>query len=202
MSIGPRSLNGQIVVQIYQLDNSYKTLLIDPTSTVQDVCRSMADKIGFDDPEDDSLCFSLNECLDGVTSGCRRRGGRRGLMPATALQVCEVYVCALTLPHSFLPLRRLRQSAARCPPIGRCCPSWRAGSASRTPSSCCSASCTRTPSSTPRTPRSCTCSSSSRCTTSSRARTLPRRRTPCSLRRGSSRPSSGGTTPPPTSPAS
>jgi len=28
----------------------------------------MADKIGFEDPEDDSLCFSLNECMDGVTS--------------------------------------------------------------------------------------------------------------------------------------
>jgi hypothetical protein len=28
----------------------------------------MAEKIGYSDPEDDSLCFSLNECLDGVTS--------------------------------------------------------------------------------------------------------------------------------------
>jgi hypothetical protein len=36
--------------------------------TVNDVCRSMAEKIGFSDPEDDSLCFSLNECTDGVTS--------------------------------------------------------------------------------------------------------------------------------------
>ncbi len=41
----------------------------DPTRVyLQDVCRSMAEKIGFSDPEDDSLCFSLNECTDGVTS--------------------------------------------------------------------------------------------------------------------------------------
>jgi FERM central domain/WW domain len=34
----------------------------------------MAEKIGFEDPEDDSLCFSLNECVDGVTIS-------RGLAP-------------------------------------------------------------------------------------------------------------------------
>ena len=28
----------------------------------------MAEKIGFEDAEEDCLCFSLNECLDGVTS--------------------------------------------------------------------------------------------------------------------------------------
>jgi hypothetical protein len=35
---------------------------------LQDVCKAMAEKIGFEDPEEDCLCFSLNECLDGVTS--------------------------------------------------------------------------------------------------------------------------------------
>jgi hypothetical protein len=107
----PKVLNGKIVLQVWLLDNSYKTLLIEPTATVhvsphtagfcprcasapawmcartpslcaalnhphplmQDVCRSMADKIGFSDPEDDSLCFSLNECLDGVTSELAQR---------------------------------------------------------------------------------------------------------------------------------
>lgn len=122
MASGPRTLNGKVVLQVYMLDNSMKTLLVEPTSTVhvrfsncaaswpitaapgclvadwslyiqmlqftvnaadqpcrrcapsccfrcvQDVCRQMAEKIGFSDPEDDSLCFSLNECLDGVTS--------------------------------------------------------------------------------------------------------------------------------------
>ncbi len=34
----------------------------------QDVCRMMAEKIGFSDPEDDALCFCLCECLDGVSS--------------------------------------------------------------------------------------------------------------------------------------
>ena len=63
----PKTLNGKIVLQVYMLDNSYKTLLIEPTSTVHDVCREMAGKIGFADPEDDALCFSLNECADGVT---------------------------------------------------------------------------------------------------------------------------------------
>lgn len=69
MAAGPRTLNGKIVLQVYLLDNSYKTLLIEPTSTVSDVCRAMAEKIGFSDPEDDSLCFSLSECLDGATIG-------------------------------------------------------------------------------------------------------------------------------------
>lgn len=30
----PKTLNGKIVLQAYLLDNSYKTLLIEPTSTV------------------------------------------------------------------------------------------------------------------------------------------------------------------------
>jgi hypothetical protein len=94
---GPQTLNGKVVLRVYTLDNSMKTLLIEPTSTVhvrtdggvrssilpgclntaaiyppivQDVCRMMAEKIGFADPEDDSLAFSLNECLDGFTSEC------------------------------------------------------------------------------------------------------------------------------------
>ena len=49
-------------------DNSYKTLLTEPKATVLDTCKSLAEKLGFSDPEDDALCFSLNECLDGVTS--------------------------------------------------------------------------------------------------------------------------------------
>lgn len=64
-----RQLNGRVVLPVSLLDNSTRTLLIEPTQTVQEVCRSMAEKIGFSDPEDDSLCFSLNECLDGVTIG-------------------------------------------------------------------------------------------------------------------------------------
>lgn len=34
MASGPKTLNGKIVLQVYLLDNSYKTLLIEPTSTV------------------------------------------------------------------------------------------------------------------------------------------------------------------------
>jgi hypothetical protein len=30
----PKILNGKIVLQVWLLDNSYKTLLIEPTSTV------------------------------------------------------------------------------------------------------------------------------------------------------------------------
>lgn len=34
MSGGPRTLNGKVVLQVYMLDNSMKTLLVEPTSTV------------------------------------------------------------------------------------------------------------------------------------------------------------------------
>jgi hypothetical protein len=34
MSSGPRTLNGKVVLQVYMLDNSMKTLLVEPTSTV------------------------------------------------------------------------------------------------------------------------------------------------------------------------
>ena len=30
---GPKTMNGKIVLQVYMLDTSYKTLLIEPTST-------------------------------------------------------------------------------------------------------------------------------------------------------------------------
>jgi hypothetical protein len=30
----PKILNGKVVLQVYMLDNSYKTLLVEPTSTV------------------------------------------------------------------------------------------------------------------------------------------------------------------------
>jgi hypothetical protein len=47
----------------------------------QDVCLMMAKKIGFTNPEDDCLLFSLNEARDGSTSECITvpslwRGGR------------------------------------------------------------------------------------------------------------------------------
>jgi hypothetical protein len=91
----PKMMSGKVVLQCFMLDNSYKTLLIEPTATVlvsapagstsravsarsspfshpaprsQEVCRVMAEKIGFSDPEEDSLCFGLSECTDGVTS--------------------------------------------------------------------------------------------------------------------------------------
>ena len=35
----PKTLDGKIVLQAYMLDNSYKTLLVEPSSTVHDVCR-------------------------------------------------------------------------------------------------------------------------------------------------------------------
>ncbi len=35
----PKTLDGKIVLQAYFLDNSYKTLLVEPSSTVHDVCR-------------------------------------------------------------------------------------------------------------------------------------------------------------------
>ena len=38
-----------------------------PPPPYQDVSRMMAEKLGFSDPEDDSLCFGICECLDGST---------------------------------------------------------------------------------------------------------------------------------------
>ncbi len=35
----PQTLDGKIVLKAYFLDNSYKTLLVEPSSTVHDVCR-------------------------------------------------------------------------------------------------------------------------------------------------------------------
>jgi hypothetical protein len=64
---GPREVGGKVVLRVYLLDNSFKTLLVEPASTVEDVVASMAEKLGFANPDDDSLCFSLHECRDGVT---------------------------------------------------------------------------------------------------------------------------------------
>jgi hypothetical protein len=61
----PKTLDGKIVLQAHLLDNSYKTVLVEPSSTVHDVCRKLAEQIGFSDPDDDSLCFALCETHDG-----------------------------------------------------------------------------------------------------------------------------------------
>lgn len=50
----------------------------------------MADKLNFANPADDCLCFSLHECLDGVTSA---RGA--GLLGAAARRGRDT-VCART----------------------------------------------------------------------------------------------------------
>uniref|UniRef100_A0A7S1CBC4 WW domain-containing protein n=1 Tax=Bicosoecida sp. CB-2014 TaxID=1486930 RepID=A0A7S1CBC4_9STRA len=60
-------LSGKVIVRVNLLDNSQKTLLVEPTTTVQDVIRTMADKVGFANPADDCLNFSLHEVKDGVT---------------------------------------------------------------------------------------------------------------------------------------
>lgn len=44
-----------------------KTLLMDETATVGDVCAEMALKVGFQNCTAVGPCFSLHECLDGVT---------------------------------------------------------------------------------------------------------------------------------------
>ena len=70
MAEGPKTVGNQVVLKVYLLDNSYKTILVELTSTVQDVVRIMADKLGFANPADDCLNFSLHECKDeeGVIS--------------------------------------------------------------------------------------------------------------------------------------
>ena len=107
MALGPKTLRGKVILRVNLLDNSQKTLLVEPISTVQvsphartrntsggacdagharapsprprprpqDVVRMMADKCNFANPSDDCLCFSLHECLDGVTSALACAGG-------------------------------------------------------------------------------------------------------------------------------
>lgn len=55
-------------------------MLIDSVSTAQDVCQFMATKLNFADPMDDALCFSLHECIDGVTVS-RALAGEREILP-------------------------------------------------------------------------------------------------------------------------
>lgn len=61
-------LSGKVILRVNLLDNAQKTLLVEPTTTVQDVIRIMADKLGFANPADDCLNCSLHEVKDGVTS--------------------------------------------------------------------------------------------------------------------------------------
>ena len=56
MATGPRTLNGKVVLQIYMLDNSMKTMLAEPTSTVK--VRSWAGD------------GQLGRSLAGLTHGC------------------------------------------------------------------------------------------------------------------------------------
>mmetsp|Transcript_169178 Transcript_169178/g.411310 ORF Transcript_169178/g.411310 Transcript_169178/m.411310 type:complete len:425 (-) Transcript_169178:53-1327(-) len=60
-------LSGKVIVRVNLLDNSQKTLLVEPTTTVQDIVNIMADKIDFANKEDDALNCSLHEVKDGVT---------------------------------------------------------------------------------------------------------------------------------------
>lgn len=48
------------------LDNSLKTLLIDEGTTAEDICRTMAEKLGFENPKEDSRYFGLFEARNGA----------------------------------------------------------------------------------------------------------------------------------------
>lgn len=62
-------VGGQLVVKVYLLDNSMKTLLVAEDATAADVCAYMLEKIGLAGGSAGPLaaCFSLHECTDGVT---------------------------------------------------------------------------------------------------------------------------------------
>ena len=59
-------LGDKIVLKVYMLDNSSKTLLITSTATAEEVTASMAEKLGFANV-DDAGFFALFEALDGGT---------------------------------------------------------------------------------------------------------------------------------------
>lgn len=151
----------------------------------QDASEMMARKIGFADPEEDCLCFSMHECRDGVTStrstslsspftypclslppsppvtSRERFGGYSTLVllrtPITPSVPSLPLPLPLALPRSS-SLALVLQSSARCrrtSPSSRCSSRGTTRGSSR-PSSSSSASCTRSRSSRARTPRSCT----------------------------------------------
>lgn len=63
---GPILLTGKHPQRIYMLDNSLKTLLLDENTTAQEVCKTMAEKLNFENPKKDSRYFALFECLNGA----------------------------------------------------------------------------------------------------------------------------------------
>lgn len=63
----------------------------------QDVVRMMAEKMGFGNPDEDSLLFSLHQCQDGVTSEC-------GTQPRCGRALC----LRCEPPWARRPLRTLR----------------------------------------------------------------------------------------------
>lgn len=60
-------LNNKLVARINLLDNSQTVLLVDPTSTVENVLLAAVSKLELPTPDDMALNFSLHQCLDGVT---------------------------------------------------------------------------------------------------------------------------------------
>jgi hypothetical protein len=62
-------LGGKTVLHIHLLDNSFKTLLIDESTTADDVVLTMAEKVGVADPAKFASAFGLFESKDGVLVG-------------------------------------------------------------------------------------------------------------------------------------
>lgn len=107
-----RTVDGKVVLKVYMLDNSSKTLLVEPSCTVQvrafhycsyiltcheqTAVRIMADKLGFTNAADDSLCFGLHLCMDGVTGMLIETCLLRGLI------CCQWDAHCLAMTKSFL----------------------------------------------------------------------------------------------------
>mmetsp|Transcript_21795 Transcript_21795/g.70167 ORF Transcript_21795/g.70167 Transcript_21795/m.70167 type:complete len:412 (-) Transcript_21795:62-1297(-) len=60
-------LQGKSVVRVYMLDNSTKTLILEPTTTAKEVSQTLAEKIGLRDSKSSAQFFALFESKNGVT---------------------------------------------------------------------------------------------------------------------------------------
>jgi hypothetical protein len=60
-------MGGRQPQRIYQLDNSFKTILIDAQWTAEDICEKIAEKLGFHTSETDASYFALYSAENGIT---------------------------------------------------------------------------------------------------------------------------------------
>lgn len=64
-----RRIGEKLALKLYLLDNSTKTLLIRKSTTASDVCRALAEKVGFARPERDHAYFAVYQATNWIPDG-------------------------------------------------------------------------------------------------------------------------------------